>query len=107
MLVVPIGLAMVLVPFSILIGWNLVTLILFWFVAIPALTIYMPAKVSNSRNHLLESLAGLILFYVIMVFMIYEHYQTDYFRLMMLSGVINVGLVAAISLTRKQRTQIQ
>lgn len=55
----------------------------------------------------MESLTGLMLFYAIMVFMIYEHYKTDYFQLMMLSCLVNVALVTAISLPRKQRGQIQ
>ena len=104
-LVVPIGLAIVLVPFSILIGWNLITLILFWFVITPTLTLYLPAKISKSRDHLLESLIGLVIFYGIMVFMIYEHYKSDYFQVMILSGIVNLVLITAVNLTRRPRTQ--
>lgn len=104
-LIVPLGLAMVLVPFSIVIGWNLITLILFWLVITPGLTIYLPTIVSNSKSHLFESLAGLILFYAIMVFMIYDHYKTDYFQIMILSCVINLILVFLVTLTRRLRTQ--
>jgi len=104
-LIVPIGLTIILVPFSILIGWNLLTLIMFWFVLIPGLTIYLPTKFSRNRNHLIESLLGLIIFYAIMVFMIYDHYKTDYFQIMILSFVINLTLVSIFTLTRRQWTQ--
>lgn len=106
-MIVPIGLAIILVPFSMLIGWNLTTLILFWLVLTPGLTIYLPTLVSSNKNHLVESVVGLIIFYGIMVFMIYDHYKTDYFRVMILSCIINVILVSAITWTRRLRTQTQ
>ena len=106
-LIVPIGLAIILVPFSMLIGWNLVTLILFWFVLTPGLTIYLPTLVSSGKKHLFESVVGLVIFYGIMVFMIYDHYETDYFQVMILSCTINVILVSAITWTRRPRTQAQ
>lgn len=47
-MIVPFGLSIILVPFSILIGWNGLTLILFWFVLTPGLTIYyMPLLFSQ------------------------------------------------------------
>jgi hypothetical protein len=106
-LIVPIGLAIILVPFSILIGWNVITLILFWFVLTPRLTIYLPTKFSSNKNHFSESLLGLVIFYAIMVFMIYDHYKTDYFQIMILSFVINLALVSIILWLKKQKTQTQ
>jgi hypothetical protein len=106
-LIVPIGLAIVLVPFSILIGWNVITLILFWFVLTPGLTIYLPTKFSRNKNHFIESLLGLVIFYAIMVFMIYDHYKTDYFQIMILSFVINSILLSIIAWTKKQKALIQ
>lgn len=96
-LIVPVVLAIVIVPYSLLIGWNLTTLFLFWFIIIPALAIYLPTRVSNNKNHLFESLVGLIMFYAFMVFMIYNHYQTDYFQIMMLSCVVNMILISTIT----------
>jgi len=104
-LIVPIGLALILLPFSILIGWNLITLFLFWFVLTPGLTIYLPTFVSKRMNHLYESLIGLIIFYAIMIFMIYDHYKTDYFQIMILSGVINLMLVYVLSWAKRSRIQ--
>jgi len=107
MLIVPIGLAIVLVPFSTLIGWNLISLILFWFIIIPGLTILLPTIFSKSSNHLIESILGLVIFYGIMVFMIYDHYQTDYFQVMIISLGINLILISIISWIRRQRIQTQ
>lgn len=96
-LIVPAGLAIVLVPFSMLIGWNLISLIVFWFVLTPALIIYLPKVVSGNKSHLLESLAGQIIFYCTIVFMIYDHYKTDYFQVVMMSFVVNLLLVSAVA----------
>lgn len=41
-LIVPFCLILVLIPYSMLIGWNLFTGVLFWYVITPALTIYLP-----------------------------------------------------------------
>ena len=106
-MIVPVGLVIILVPFSMLIGWNLVTLILFWFVLTPGLTIYLPTLVSSNKKHLFESLVGLIIFYGLMVFMIYDHYKADYFQVMIVSCVINVILISAITWTKRLRTQTQ
>ena len=67
-LIVPVGLAIMLAPFSILIGWNLITAILFWLVLTPGLTIFLPPLVSRNKSHLFESLVGLTVFYSFMVF---------------------------------------
>jgi hypothetical protein len=102
-LIVPVGLAIILIPFSMLIGWNLITLILFWLVLTPGLTIYLPTLASGNKNHLLESLSGLTIFYAIIVFMIYDHYQTDYFQLMIWSCAINFVSVPVITWLRRGR----
>lgn len=96
-LIVPFGLILVLIPFSLLIGWNLITGILFWYVITPALTIFLPAIFIRNKNHLLESLIGLAIFYAIMVFMIYDHYKTDYFQIMMVSLAVNIIVILVIS----------
>lgn len=106
-LIVTIGLVVVLVPFSLLIGWNLISLFLFWFVISPGLTIYLPTMVSGNRFHLFESLAGFVIFYAVMVFMIYDHFKTDYFQIMMLSFAINLILVSSICWTSRPRTLAQ
>lgn len=104
-LIVPIVLAIILVPFSLLIGWGLLSLLVFWFVLIPVLTFYLPTIISKNQNHLYESLVGLLVFYGLMVFLIYDHYTTDYFQIMVLSLVINLILVTGLSFADKQGTQ--
>ena len=106
-LIVPIALAIILVPFSLLIGWNLLTLFLFWFVLTPVLAVDLPARVSKNQNHLIESILGLVIFYGLMVFMIYEHYQTDYFRVMIFSLLVNLISILVIRWVRSPETQVQ
>lgn len=101
-LAVIVGAFLIFAPFSLLMGWNLLTLLLFWFVIVPWIAIFLPAKISRNKGHLTESLAGLILFYAFMVFLIYEHYQSDYFFVMMASCLVNAGVVTVISLRRTQ-----
>src|SRR5688572_32557873 len=95
-IIIPTALAIILVPFSMWIGWNLLTLLLFWFALIPVLAVYLPAIISKNRNHLTESLAGLIIFYAVIIFMIYKDYKTDYFKVMIISCAINLALVTII-----------
>lgn len=95
------AISLVLAPYSLLIGWNLITLLLFWFVIVPLVAFYIPTKVSRNNVHLVESLLGLLIFYILIAFMIYDHYQSDYFLVMMASCLVNLIVVTAISLTKK------
>ncbi len=105
-LIVPIALAAVLIPFSMLIGWNLLTAILFWFFIVPAIALYLPNKVSRNKRHLPETLSGLLIFYGLMVFMIYDHFKTDLFQIMIVSCFVNLVLVSLITWAgRKPQTQ--
>jgi hypothetical protein len=101
-LIVPIALALILVPLSLLIGWSLITLFLFWFVVIPSVAIYLPSKISKNKYHLVESLTGLVIFYGSIVFLIYDHYKTDYFKIMILSCMINLLLVTVVTHVTKK-----
>ena len=100
-LLVPVGLFVTFVPFSLLIGWNLIKLIIFWFVITPSLAIYLPKRISNNKDRLLQSLLGLIIFYAFMVFMIYDHYKTDYFKIMIFSCAMNLMLVALMEAIKR------
>jgi hypothetical protein len=103
--IVPISLAIILVPLSVLIGWNLTTLCLFWFMVIPASTVYLPKRISKNKDHLFESLMGLLVFYGIMVFLIYSHYKSDYFKVIIISCVINLVTVTFVTLIIKPPRQ--
>lgn len=104
-MIVPVGIAAILVPFSLIIGWNLLTVLLFWFMVIPALASYLPALVSKNKDHMAESLVGLMIFYGVMVFMIYEHYQTDYFIVMIISCFINMAVITLRALVNKESSR--
>ncbi|MEM8524064.1 MAG: hypothetical protein AAGG68_05460 [Bacteroidota bacterium] len=101
-LLIPIAASFLLAAYSLIIGWNLPTLLLFWFILLPFLAYKLPKMLSQKESLLKQSLIGLTLFYAIMVFMIYEHSQTDYFLVMMISFVVNLGLIALVSWVRKQ-----
>ena len=90
------GLAIILIPYSLLIGWNILTAGLFWFVIIPALAIYVPGRVSRNSDHVAESLSGLAIFYAGMIVMIYTHYNSDFFLIMIISCLVNLVLVGVI-----------
>jgi len=107
MLVVPAGLAVVLIPYSLLIGRNLLTSFLFWFVITPTLAIYSPTIVSRNKSHFFESTIGLIIFYGLMIFMIYDHYKTDLFKVMIVSCQVNLILISVIAWTQKMITKYQ
>ena len=66
---------------------------------------YLPSLVSSNQNHLIETVLGLIVFYSIMVFMIYDHYQTDYFKAMIVSFVINLIVVSIWSKSKDSDLQ--
>jgi hypothetical protein len=102
-LMIPIALSLILIPFSIFVGWNLMTLLLFWFVLTPILTITVPRLVEKKRSHLIESLVGILIFYGLMVFMIYDHFETDYFKVMIVSCVFNLLSVVIFSLMTRQK----
>jgi len=100
-LIIPVGAFIALILFSFTFGWNLMTLLLFWFLFIPFLAITLPNLISKNDIKLKQSIVGLIVFYAFMVFMIYKHYQTDYFIIMMISLVLNIGTVSLITWIRK------
>ena len=104
-LIVPIGLAIILVPYSIFVEWNLFTLILFWFVLTPVLAAFLPTLFLKIGNHFIESILGLFVFYASMVFLIYDHYKTDYFKVMIISFATNFILILMISRIRRQSIQ--
>jgi hypothetical protein len=104
-LIVVIALFIVLIPFSFLVGWNLISLFLYWFILVPAVSIYLPAKILKNEDWLIQALGGLVLFYGVMVFLIYQQYHTDYFKIMIVSGGVNLVIVAGFFLAKKLNQQ--
>ena len=105
-LVVPTGLFLTLIPFSIFPGWNLLTAILYWFVITPVLSVVLPRLIKGNNNHLAESSLGLVVFYGFMVFMIYKHHESDYFKTMLASFIFNLFVIGIIKLRAKKKVQI-
>lgn len=102
-LIIPIVLGVLLVPFGLFVPKNLFTMFIFWFLLLPIAALYLPRLVSKSSNHLLDSLVGIIIFYGSMVFMIYDHYSSDFFQMMLWSCGVNLVVVTAITLMRNPR----
>ena len=96
--IVTIGLVITLIPYSLLLGWNTITLFIFWFAIIPTIAIYLPKAILHKKTSLLGRLIGLMTFYGLMIFMIYKHFKTDYFQVMIVSALINTIVVSLNSL---------
>jgi hypothetical protein len=92
-MLLPVILFAVLAPFSMFVGWNLFTMLLMWFIVMPFIAVNFSTILKLRGNHLVQALAGLIIFYGFMVFMIYKHFKTDFFLLMMTSAAINILIV--------------
>ena len=81
------------VPFSLLLGWNLILGILFWFFLVPLIS-WISSKFCLCRTRqIIVGIGGCIFFYLIMIFMIYSHYQTDMFKLMIFSSFTSMALI--------------
>lgn len=100
-LIIPIGIILSLAIFSYTIGWNILSMFIFWFLLIPLITNYLPGLIARKDLEIIKSLIGLLIFYAFMVLMIYEHFQSDYFILMMISFICNVGIALLIAGIRK------
>ena len=90
---IPIGISISLVLFSFTLGWNLWTLLFFWFILVPGLTYSFPVLIFKEKVHPIQAIIGLLIFYALLIFMIYDHFQSDYFKIMILSLVTNMILV--------------
>ena len=64
---------------------SLIGTLISFFLIIPTLNVFLSKVISGNKNLALKSLISLFVFYGIMVFMIYKHYQSDFFKVMMMS----------------------
>jgi hypothetical protein len=60
-----------------------------WFVIVPLLTVFLSKIISGRENSAFKSLISLLTVYGVMIFMIYKHYQTDFFKVMIVSLIFN------------------
>ncbi|MEX2231293.1 MAG: hypothetical protein WD824_03990 [Cyclobacteriaceae bacterium] len=70
-------------------GFEPIKFFLLWFIIFPGIILYLSAMLLRERNKMWKSIVSLTSFYGFMVFMIYKHYQSDFFTLMMASFVWN------------------
>ncbi|MEM9325863.1 MAG: hypothetical protein AAGA85_09410 [Bacteroidota bacterium] len=97
-LFIPVALFALLAPYSLLVGWNFFSAVLFWFIVIPATTVQLPKVLKVTRRPLGFQIIGLLFFYGFIHFLIYEHSQTDLYQVMMTSCLFNLIAVGYISL---------
>ncbi len=84
-IIVTLSLIIILVPYSLFLGWNLFTSILFWFIFVPLISILAARFYNNPEKRLLVGIIGCLFFYFFIIFMIYGSYQSDQFKLMIVS----------------------
>tara|TARA_A100000171_G_scaffold34837_1_gene33333 strand:+ start:748 stop:1101 length:354 start_codon:yes stop_codon:yes gene_type:complete len=103
-LAIPLVMTIILIPYSILIGWYMASMVVFWFVLIPLVSYLVPTKIFKSTKPMKESIIGLTIFYALMTFMIYEH--SDFLQLMMVSFVVNLLILFFIQLDKKVNREV-
>ena len=100
-ILVSLSLLVILIPFSLFIGWNLLTAILFWFILVPIIANQSSRFHSKIKKQLIVAISDCILFYLFMIFMIYYHYKSDFFKLMItsiFSSILMVWLLYKINI---------
>lgn len=102
-LITPLGIGILLGIFSLTIGWNLFTMIVFWFVMIPVLAYVLPRLISKEIVRPRESIIGLLILYGVMILMIFNHADSDFFIIMVISLLVNIGVVTLIFQGRAHR----
>lgn len=98
---VPITLFILLLPFSLITGWNIVTVLLYWFLIVPFAAEYIPTVFFNEKNQLVRSVIGTIIYYSFMLFLSRAYYQSDLYQVMAISALINAGSIVLISKIKK------
>ena len=98
-ILVPLGAMIFLAGYSLIAGWNLITLLLFWFIILPFL-VFSLARLLHMRQ-VWQSMIALLCFYGWMTFLIYDHYQTDYFMVMIASLLYNSFIIMLVMLSKE------
>ena len=92
-IIVTLSLITILVPYSLFLGWNLFTSIIFWFILVPLISILTARFYKNPEKRLLAGTIGCLFFYFFIIFMIYGSYQSDHFKLMIVSLFSSILLI--------------
>ena len=102
---VAISLVGILVPYSLLLGWNLITSLLFWFILVPLISILSSRFYNKISKNWIAAIIGCIVFYLLMVFMIYSHYKTDLFKVMIISSFSSIFIIWLDKMTVFRKTE--
>ena len=84
-IIVTLSLIGVLIPYSLFLGWSLIKVVVFWFLMVPFISILTARFYSKEKKQILPSVIGCFIFYLFTVFMIYNDYKSDYFKIMIIS----------------------
>ncbi len=90
-------LILVLIPYSIFLGWNAITLILFWFILVPLVAHYSSRIIKDVKNNLIPAMGGAFLFYSVMIILTYKQYESDYFTIIKYSVIPSLLIILVIN----------
>ena len=86
----------VFVPYSMLVGWNLITLFVFWFVIMPWTMMLFANLWSRGKNVEVNALVGMMVFYAFFSFMTYKVIDYGEWNPVTLSFCYNLVIMAAV-----------
>jgi len=79
------------------IAWNLLSAFFFWFLMVPMISIEVPKLFGQEMSFRIAPIVSVILFYLFVIFMIYSHYQSDFFIVMVVSMAINLLVLSILT----------
>jgi len=92
---------LVLALYTFLLGFTFPSSVLFWFFILPGLIIFLCSKFFNSPSGIRNAMVTIVIFYSFMVFMIYRHFPSDFFTLMMISFLWNFLIMIIVRLSER------
>ena len=96
---IPLCIFLVLAPYSLLVGWKVFTVLLFWLIIVPGVALFLNVKLLKETKPGWKVVVGLTSFYGFMIMMTYQHHATDYFAVMMFSFVWNLLMIMVVMLS--------
>jgi hypothetical protein len=100
-ILVPLFTLVIMGVYSWLFGWNLLTASGAWLILVP-LAVFSLSNLVGLRK-IRQSGISILCFYAWMVFGTYDHYQSDFFVLMMLSMLYNALIIVLVILSERNR----
>ncbi|MGC1240152.1 MAG: hypothetical protein WA874_01125 [Chryseosolibacter sp.] len=100
-IVIPLCVFVVMVPYSLLIGWSLVTASVFWLLVFPAVTLYLCSRFLRDDNSDWMGMIAMASFYLFMALMSHWNNHTDFYTVMTICVIYNMSIMGLILLTGK------